>query len=89
MVTKEMNCESSVNAACSQSATFVKEHPVSSLLMVFGVGLAVGALLSQSLAAPIAHAFQPSPTFAEKLGRQIYDAVAGSLPESLLNRMHA
>lgn len=62
------------------------ENPASSVLVAFGIGLGVGVALGSILAGPLTH----SPTFtertelaAEKLGRQIMDAIAGVLPESL------
>lgn len=64
----------------------VTQNPMSSVLVVFGIGFGVGVALGTILAGPMIH----SPTFtertelaAEKLGRQIMDAIAGALPESL------
>ncbi len=78
---------SEVQEACSKPVEYVKEHPVSSLVVVFGLGLGIGALLSHTLAPPLARVFQSDPTMAEKLGRQIYDAVAGAVPESLMRHV--
>jgi hypothetical protein len=64
----------------------VSHYPLSSVLVVFGVGLAVGVALGSILGGPDT----PRPSFgqrtelaAEKLGRQMLDSIAGVLPESL------
>lgn len=64
----------------------VSHYPLSSVLVVFGIGLGVGVALGSILGGPV----MPRPTFgqrtelaAEKLGRQMLDAIAGVLPESL------
>lgn len=64
----------------------VSHYPLSSVLVVFGLGLGVGVALGSIIGGPV----MPSPSFgkrtelaAEKLGRQLLDALAGALPESL------
>jgi len=64
----------------------VSHYPLSSVLVVFGIGLGVGVVLESFLGGPDT----PPPSLgkrtelaAEKLGRQILDAIAGVLPEAL------
>jgi len=64
----------------------VGEYPLASVLIAFGVGLGVGVALETILAEPV----MARPTFgqrtelaAEKFGRQMLDAIAGVLPESV------
>jgi hypothetical protein len=64
----------------------VSQYPLSSVLVVFGIGLGVGVALGKILSEPL----MPRPSLgqrtelaAEKLGRQMRDAIAGVLPESL------
>jgi len=59
------------------------------MMVVFGVGMGIGVILSQAVCAPLLHAMQPEPTFSEKLGHRIYEAVASTIPESLMRRMSA
>jgi len=68
----------------------VSDYPLSSVLVVFGIGLGVGVALGSIIAGPV----MPHPSFAqrtelaaEKLGRQMLDAIAGVLPESLAKHM--
>jgi len=67
----------------------VEQYPISSMLLVFGIGLGVGIVISQTLCEPIARAWQPEPTMTEKLGRSMYEAMSSVLPESVLRRMAA
>ena len=56
----------------------VKEHPVSSALVIFGVGIGVGVLLAKTLLLPeqrpLGYMAQAEAT-AERYGKQIMDAV--------------
>jgi hypothetical protein len=64
----------------------VSDYPLSSVLVVVGLGLAVGMVLGSILGR---HA-TPGPSFVQRtelaagnLGRQMLGAMAGALPESL------
>jgi uncharacterized protein YneF (UPF0154 family) len=74
--------------AMEQPAEMVKEYPVSSMLLAFGVGLGVGVILAQACAGPMMSYLQPEPSMTEKLSRQIYEAVARVVPESLSRPFH-
>lgn len=89
MSLKEISESMSPEKVLAQSTDLVKEYPVSSLLTVFGVGLGVGVLLSQTVCHSMLRAFEPEPTVAERLSRQIYDAVRHAIPDSIANRFHA
>ena len=90
MVAKEVNrISGQVRHALEQPTEMVKEHPLSSMLLVFGVGLGVGVLLSQACAGPLMHMAYPEPTTSEKIGRQVYDALSGVLPQSFAARFHS
>ncbi|MCI0362152.1 MAG: hypothetical protein L0211_27030 [Planctomycetaceae bacterium] len=58
------------NEAMSRPTEMVKEYPVSSMLVVFSVGLGVGLVLSQALI-PSFH----ESTMTERMGRQLYDSM--------------
>jgi hypothetical protein len=72
--------------ALEKPLEMAKEYPVSSMLVVFGVGLGVGVLLSQAVSRlPYAAA---EPTMSERLAKQIYDAVSSAIPPSLAKQFH-
>lgn len=63
----------------------IEQHPTSTALLAFGIGLGVGVCLGCMLTTS-----SEPPTFgqraehaAEKLGRQMLDALAGVLPQSV------
>lgn len=62
--------QSMVSEAMAQPTEMIKEYPVSSILVVFGVGLGVGVVLSQALI-PSFH----EPTMSERMSRQLYDSM--------------
>jgi len=67
-----------------QSREMVSEYPISSLMVVFGLGVGLGVLLSQTLVAPM---MQPQCA-TERLGNQIYDAIANAIPDSIMRKLH-
>ena len=70
--------------AVEKPMEMTREDPVSSMLVVFGVGLGVGLILSQAVATPIVHMMQPEPTITEKLGQRVFEAIRPMLPESIM-----
>ena len=82
----QISNEPTVARAVANAEGLVSHYPLSAVLVVFGVGLAVGVALGSILGGP----HTPRPSFgqrtelaAEKLGRQMLDSIAGVLPESL------
>jgi|GEM_PF-2670269 len=60
----------------------VKDYPVSSALVVFGVGIGAGVLLAKSLFAPEQGArgyLAQAESTAERYGKQIMDAVRNQM----------
>jgi hypothetical protein len=49
----------------------VQEYPLSSMLVIFSVGLGVGVVIGQALI-PSFH----EPTMTERMGRQLYDSMS-------------
>src|SRR4030095_1592787 len=90
MVTQQSRwSSSSMTEALSQPTEMVKEYPISSMLVVFGVGLGVGVLLAQTVCDSMIRAMAPEPTMMERLGRQMYETFQAAVPESLTKRMNA
>lgn len=73
-------------AQAREAATeWVSGNPLSSVLVIFGIGLGAGVVLGSLLSGPAPS--RPSlarrtEQAAEKYGRQMLDAMAGVLPES-------
>jgi hypothetical protein len=63
----------------------VHEYPLSSTLVVFGVGLGAGLLLSSILAEPV-RLMSHHETSSERMQRQMMEALKGILPASLMQR---
>lgn len=76
-----------MDEALEKPAALAREYPLSSMLVVFGVGLGVGVVLGQCLADPLNRMMQPEPTMTERLGRQMLDYLSGALPESLARQL--
>jgi len=60
----------------------VHEYPLSSTLVVFGVGLGAGLLLSSILAEPVRQ-MTHHETSSERVRRQVMDALHSVLPAAL------
>ena len=75
----ETNSTHRLQDAVEKPMEMAREYPMSSMLVVFGVGLGVGVLISQVACSSMHH----EPTFSEKLSRQIYHAVHDVLPDSI------
>lgn len=75
----EQQATQSKNQECSESlmcrtTEMIQENPGLSMLVVFGVGLGVGALLSEAIVQTTA-AMQPSESTFERLGRQLCETL--------------
>ena len=66
----------------------VKEYPLPSMLLMFGLGLGVGVLVSQTLCSTLIEAFE-EPTMTEKVKRQVYDAITHVIPPSMLKQIQS
>lgn len=62
----------------------IVHNPASSVLMVFGLGLGVGLWLGSSLVEAERARRAHSASFTEKVGRQVLEALAGIMPESIV-----
>jgi len=58
--------------AQDRASDLVKENPALSMLVVFGVGIGVGALIGEAVSMTRT---RPSATMAERIGRQICDTL--------------
>jgi len=73
----------------------IEEYPLSSTLVMFGLGLGVGLLISHAVCDTTMSALQHSnpwrhePTSMEKLGQSMYSAFGNVFPESVMQRFHS
>jgi hypothetical protein len=63
----------------------LQEYPVSSMLVMFGLGLGVGLLVSQALCST---AFEPEPTMTERWQRSLMNAADRVLPSGMSRQLH-
>lgn len=75
----ESNSTHRFREALEKPVEVAREYPISSMLVLFGVGVGVGVLISQVACSSMYH----EPTFSERLSRQIYHAVNEVLPETV------
>jgi hypothetical protein len=72
----------------------IQEYPLSSSLVLFGLGIGVGLLISQAVCESTASAFQSAnpwrhqPSTMEKLGHSMYQALENVFPESVMQSVH-
>jgi len=73
--------------AMEHPGDLVKEHPLPSMLLMFGLGLGVGVLVSQTLCSSLIEMVESQPTMTDKLRRQVYDALSNVLSPSMLRQL--
>jgi len=76
--------------ALERPAELVKEYPLPSMLLMFGIGLGVGVILSQTACSTLMEAFEAEqPTMTEKMRRQVYDALSHVVSPSMLKQLQS
>jgi hypothetical protein len=58
------------------------------MLLMFGLGLGVGVIVSQTLLSGLAEALE-EPTMSDKVKRQLYDALSQVIPASTLRQIQS
>jgi len=74
--------------AVDRPIELARDYPMSSVLLVFGVGLGVGLVLSQAISSPFGQMMQPEPTMTEKIGQRVMEAIRPMLPDSIARSCH-
>lgn len=76
MMIASMPTSRDVNAFASEAqeraSQLVSENPGLSMLVVFGVGVGIGAIIGEVIATTQS---RPTPSMAERIGRQICDTL--------------
>lgn len=93
MVARTMERNERFQHALERPAEVVREYPVSSMLLMFGVGLGVGLIVTQALCS--ASMFEPEPTTTERWQRnlmhaaeRVVHAADRVLPASMSRQLH-
>jgi len=73
----------SVQQAAETSKEFVVDHAVSSTMVAFGFGLATGVALVYMLSDSSESRVEEEVNVAQRIGKQIMDAVSDMIPQSL------
>jgi hypothetical protein len=71
--------------AMERPAEMVKEHPLPSMLLMFGIGLGVGVVVSQAVCNALIEAVE-EPTITEKMKRQVSDALSHIMSPSMFKQ---
>jgi len=75
--------------AMERPAELVKEYPLASMLLMFGMGLGVGVVVSSAICNSIGEMTEHESTMAEKLKRQVYDALSHVISPSTLRQIQS
>ena len=74
--------------ALERPVEMVKEYPLASMLLMFGMGLGVGVVVSQSLCSVLAEMTE-EPTMTEKVRKQVIDALSHIVSPSTLKQIQS
>lgn len=72
--------------ALQRPAEMMKDYPLSSMLLIFGIGIGVGVVIGQTISSSFNELTEES-TMTEKMGRQAYDALSHVLTPSMLKQL--
>ncbi len=72
--------------AMANPTEMVKDHPLPSMLLLFGLGMGVGVVVAQTLCSGLLE--EEPPTMTEKMRKQVFDAISGVIPPSMMRQLH-
>jgi len=87
MVAQTNRMNEQFREAIERPAEMVKEYPLASMLLMFGMGLGVGVIVSQTVCNSLIEMAEPDPSMTDKLRRQVYDALSHVLTPSMLRQV--
>jgi len=87
MVAQTNRMNKQFREAIERPAEMVKEYPLASMLLMFGMGLGVGVIVSQTVCNSLIEMAEPDPSMTDKLRRQVYDALSHVLTPSMLRQV--
>jgi hypothetical protein len=89
-VGSRQSAQGQLSQMAAKPQELVNDYPFSSALLVFGVGLGVGVLLSQAFCESDSRAWGGSNSMSGRWGQkmhQMYDYLSDMVPESVSRRM--
>jgi len=89
MVAQANRMNEQFREAMERPGEMVKEYPLASMLLMFGVGLGVGVVVSSALCSSLAEMTEHEVTMSEKLKKQVYDALGHVLSPSTLRQIQS
>jgi uncharacterized membrane protein SpoIIM required for sporulation len=75
--------------AVQQPAELVREYPLASMLLMFGMGLGVGVVVSQAVCSSLAEMEPETSSMTDKVRRQVYDALSNVVSPSILKQIQS
>jgi hypothetical protein len=73
--------------AMERPADLVKEYPLPSMLLMFGVGIGVGVILSQTVCSSLLEMAEAEPSMADKVRKQVYEALSHVISPATLRQV--
>jgi fructoselysine-6-P-deglycase FrlB-like protein len=89
MVAQTNRMNEQFREAIERPAELVKEYPLASMLLMFGMGLGVGVVVSSAICSSLTEMDVHESTMAEKLKKQVYDALSNVLSPSTLRQIQS
>jgi hypothetical protein len=74
--------------ALERPTEMLKEYPLSSMLLMFGIGIGVGVVVAQTISSCVTEMTE-DPTMTEKVKRQAFDALSHVLTPSMMRQLQS
>jgi len=75
--------------AIERPGELVKEYTLASMLLMFGMGLGVGVVVSSAICSGLNEMTEHDSTMSQKLKRQVYDALSNVIPPETLRQIRS
>ncbi len=89
MVAQTNRINEQLRASVERPAELVKEYPLASMLLMFGVGMGVGVVVSSAICSGLAEMTEHEATMTEKLKKQVYDALSNVISPDTLRQIRS
>jgi len=89
MVAQANRMNEQFREAIERPAELVKEYPLASMLLMFGMGLGVGVVVSSAICSSLDEMTVHDSTMTERLKKQVYDALSNVLSPSTLRQIQS
>jgi len=89
MVAQANRMNEQFREAIERPGELVKEYPLASMLLMFGMGLGVGVVVSSAICSSLDEMTVHDSTMTERLKKQVYDALSNVLSPSTLRQIQS